>query len=242
MAGDSKERILAEEFAVTVRKSGLKGAVEAEFGFKVVEGTLVLTNERLVFVSTDETTEDLAVGAPAPWSNKLVMYSDVEDLASIPEGPANLSVRLEEVTSVRGRKGELTRPALEVEWGAGEGKVKAEFTEVLTGKRKRSLNDWAKVIQGLKDGTQKILELADLPPEDSLPGKVVRVLADMQEKGVVDIEDEVESAYKIDSDPDAVEDACNSLLAMGLVKKFQDAGAEPYFRKVSPLGDDDLSA
>jgi hypothetical protein len=53
------EMILAEEQGAVMRPAGVKEEIEAEFGAHEREGTLVLTNRRLIFVCTNEEEEDL---------------------------------------------------------------------------------------------------------------------------------------------------------------------------------------
>ena len=74
------------------------------------------------------------------------------------------------------------------------------------------------------------------PDRDTLGGRILTVLADMQEKGLMTIEDEVEKRFGIDLDPDEVKTTCEELAGEGLLKT-QDGS---FFVKVSPLGSDDL--
>jgi hypothetical protein len=62
----------------------------------------------------------------------------------------------------------------------------------------------------------------------------------MQEKGEMTLETEVERQYSIDVEPEAVEEACKKLGEMGLIMTTTPAGEEPFYQKVSPLGDDSL--
>ncbi len=63
----------------------------------------------------------------------------------------------------------------------------------------------------------------------------------MQEKGVFEIEEETETQFKLDLDPDNVEAACEKLASMGFLDKTPDNSGEVFYRKISPLGDDDPS-
>ena len=192
MAGQSTEVILAQEQGVIRRGVGAKKALEGEFGMGELEGTLVLTNRRLLFVCGNEEEEELP--GPTgfnPLGKITIFFSDVEDLQSVPENPQNLSVGLATISSVKGRRGELAKPALEVGWKEGNTVRSFEFVQQLTGKRSKNLNDWAAVIERLRAGKQRIIPLPQAPPVDTLEGKIMRVMGDMQEKGEFVIEGEL---------------------------------------------------
>ncbi len=227
--------ILAQEQGANMRPAGVSREFEAEFGAGLREGTLVLTNKRLIFVCTNEKGEDLPVGYFL--GDELLLYSEVEDLAEIPARPPNIFIPLETVSAI-GHKGGLGRPSLEVSWNDQNGSHKLVFTETLTGRRKRNLNDWAAVIENIKDGTLRLATLPDAPPKDSLEGKVIHVLADMQEKGVLEIEEDVEGEFDIELDPDQVQAACDSLASQHLLARSPDPSGDIYYRRLSPLGDD----
>jgi len=232
------EVILAQEQGATVRLGGTSKELEAEFGVGVREGTLVLTNKQLIFVCTNEEGENLPVGF---FGEHLLLYSEVEDLDKIPKQFPNIFVRLEDA-SARGHKGGLGRPSLEVSWRDQEGNHTLVFTETLTGRRKKNLNDWAFIIDKIKNGTQKLVALSSPPPTESLEGKVMHVLADMQEKGVFEIEGAVEGEYGVELDPDEVQAACDRLSSQRLLIRSPDSSGDVFYRRASPLGEDDLSS
>ncbi|MDG7003603.1 MAG: hypothetical protein JRN56_06870, partial [Nitrososphaerota archaeon] len=62
MSNGQPEVILAQEQGTEMRTGGVSKGLEAEFGGGVKEGTLVLTNRRLIFVCTDDKGEELPVG------------------------------------------------------------------------------------------------------------------------------------------------------------------------------------
>jgi len=232
--------MLAQEQAVIRRGVGLRKGVEAAFGAGgETEGTLVLTDRRLVYVHGNEKEEDLRVGA---WSAKRLFFSEVEDLVSMRLDSESIEIPLPNIVKVTGHGGEAISPKLVVNWTDGAPKS-TEFVQQITGgSRRKNLNDWAKVIEKLKANQLKIKSLPQAPGPDTLEGRVFAVLGDMQEKGPLAIEEEVEEHYKVDLDPDDVEEACDRLAAAGLVRKTAPPGEDPYYRKDSPLGDDDLSA
>ena len=234
-----QEVILAQEQGANMRPAGASRELEAEFGVGLKEGTLVLTSKRLIFVCTDEKGEDLPLGYFV--GDQRLLYSEVEDLDRIPAMPPNIFIPLE-AASAKGHKERLGRPSLEVSWKDKDGSHNLVFTETLTGRRKRNLNDWAPVIERIKNGTQKLVTLPDVPSTESLEGKVMYILADMQEKGVLEIEEAVEGEYDVDLDPDEVQTACDRLFAQHLLIRSPDSSGDAYYRRVSPLGEDDFSS
>lgn len=207
------------------------------------EGTLILTNRRLIFVCTGEKAEViLSPEAFDPTARARLFISDVEDFAQIPAGPPNLFIPISSISSVKGRGGEVSRPGLEVKWSGSEGERSLIFTELLTGGRKRNLNDWAPIIENLKAGRQNLVSLPQAPSVDTLEGKIVWVLSDMQEKGVFNIEEDVEDEFKVELDSDDVQAACERLVALGLLKRHPDPSGDVFYRKSSPLGEEDLSS
>ena len=132
----------------------------------------------------------------------------------------------------------MTNPNLKIKYKACFSERDAEFIQTIIGGRKKNLNDWAGVIADLKNGKIKIEIPSSLPGKDTLEGRIVNSLVDLQEKGVFEIEKEIETRYKIDLDPDRVEEACNNLVSKGILEKK----SEDFYRLTSPLGDDDLSS
>jgi len=231
LASTADEVMLAQEQGVRMRKSGERKKIESGLGGEL-EGTLVLTNRQLIFVCTNEQQDK-------PSLMRLV-YSDVEDLASIPRTDGNVFIPLPSITSVKGHSGHLERPSLEVKWQEAS-EVGRVFVERLTGSsRRRNLNDWATVIEKLKAGKQKIVQLQPPPSEDTIDGKIMHVLADMQKKGAFEIEEQAEAQFKTKLDPDDVQAACERLSTNGLLERFPDKSGDMYYQKRSPLGADAL--
>jgi hypothetical protein len=234
-----EEVMLAQEQEVIMRTAGLKKELEGGLGGEM-NGTLVLTNRQLFFVTTDEREDDFRVA----FSKLRFGYSDVEDLNAVPHVPANLFIPLAKISSVTGHSGRggLEKPSLEVKWNNAGVEVGRVFIEDLKGRsRKKNLNDWATVIEHLKAGVQKLVSIPKAPGVETLEGKVMMVLADMQRKGLFEIENDVETAFKTRLDPDEVQSACDSLTGKGLVKREPDSSGDVYYQKLSPLGEDDLS-
>ena len=237
--GNSEETLLAEEQAVVNRGIGVVREVESVLGFgPATEGTLVLTNRRLFYVHGAEKKETLRLSS---FGKRTFQFSDVEDLISITPDPANFTIQIESIVSVKGHRAEGLSPRLEVRWKEGATTRVTEFVEQLTGhSRRKNLNDWAPVIDRLKRGEQRF-ERLPLPSVETLEGKIMRVLGDMEERGVFAVEEQTEEEFKVQLDSEEVEAACERLVAQGLVAKRAEDAEGSWYRKRSPLGDDDLS-
>lgn len=239
MSNESFETILAQEQGAIMRMAGKRKEFEAEFGIGEKEGTLVLTNKQLIFVCTHEIREDVVLN---PFMGLKFLYSEVEDLKEVSKDPPNLFISLGDIITVKGRRGGLGRPSLEVEWNDHGSKRNYVFTEVLTGRRKRNLNDWAQIVENLKSGRQKLVALPPVPPVDTLEGKIMRVLADLQEKGVFTIEGSIEETFKVELGPDEVQATCDRLSSQGLLVRRPDSSGDIFYRRVSALGEDNPSS
>jgi hypothetical protein len=238
MSNQNIEIILAQEQGAKMRDGGVEKEVEADFGFGIKEGTLVLTNKRLIFVCTNQQEEDLqGENALNPMGKIRLVYSEVEDLSKIPTGSPNIFVPIGSISSIKGHGMALGRPSLEVTWGDESGEHKSVFAETLMGRRKWNLNDWAPIIENLKAGTQKLISLPRPPSTDSLDGRIFHVLSDMQEKGVFEIEEAVETQFKVDLDPDEVQAACDKLATQNLLVRYPDSTGGVSYRRASPLGE-----
>ena len=233
------EIILAEEEAVINRGVGFVQEVESglDLGGET-EGNLVLTNLRLVYVRGAEKEVDLPLGT---LSKKKLYVSDVDDLDSIRSDPSNITIHISAISSVKGHHRPGAAPKLEVHWNEGVQKS-TEFVEQEIGtSRRRNLNDWAQVIERLRAGTQEITMLPPAPDRDTLEGRILLDLDDMQEKGLLTIEGDVEKKFEIDLDLDEVRAACDRLASQGLIRRTNPGEDGPFYVKVSPLGGDDLN-
>ena len=105
-----------------------------------------------------------------------------------------------------------------------------------------NLNDWATIIQRLNGGRLNLVAMPKAPSVDTLEGRIVLVLSDMQEKGVLEIEEDVEAKFKVDLDPDEVQSACDTLSKQGALDRFPDSSGDVFYRRRSPLGEDDFSS
>jgi hypothetical protein len=231
--------MLAQEQGVVMREAGRAKELEGRLGGEL-EGTLLLTNRRLIFVCTHEKEDDLKT---TPFGKMPLVYSDVGDLASIPVSGDNLFIEISSISSVKGHTGHVTKLSFEVKWQEGAKEKGRVFIELLSGRsRRRNLNDWARVIERLKRDDQKIIQLPKPPETDTLDGKIYRILADMQRKGVFEVEEEVEKQFGSKPDPDEVQAACDRLSNSGLLKKMPDPSGDTYYQKRSLLGEDELDS
>ncbi len=240
MSSSFDEQILAQEQGVINRSPGLRSELQTalDVSGRETEGTLVLTNKRLLYVRGGEHREDIPTGSI---SQKAIFFTDVEDLESIPSDPYNLTIWLPSITKVTGRHAPAMAPKLEVKWDDRGVSRSAEFVEQVTGSsRRKNLNDWAPVIERLRAGEEKVSPMAAAPGESTLEGRVLHALDDMQEKGLLTLESELEDRYKVELEPEDVEAACEKLAAQGLVKKTSSKDEPPFYQKVSPLGEDSL--
>ncbi len=239
----SNEVLLAEEQAVRARDSGRKQEVEAEFGFGTeTEGTLVLTNARLIYVHSSEEEVAVAEGiGPGSIPGKRLAFSDVEQVARISPDPANFSIALSRISSVKGHKGVIGAPRLEVVWNTGSRVKTTEFVQQVTGgSRVKNLDDWKPVIERLMAGKQTIIQLPPLPAEETDQGRVIRVMGDMQEQGILTLTDRVNKEFMSELDFDGIQAACEELVKTGLLERTNSLADDPFYRRKSPLGEDDL--
>jgi hypothetical protein len=234
--------MLAEEQAVIHRGAGLKKEIEGAFGFGgETEGTLILTNRRLIYVhNAAEEEVDLPIGF---FTYKALFIVDIEGLDSINNDSQGLEIPLSQIVRVKGHGGrDAIAPKLEVDYAIQSGETHStEFVEQITGaSRKKNLNDWAEIIEKLKAGQVKLIELPDAPSESTLEGRIYRAFGDMQEKGALTIEEEVEKRYSVDLDPDDVVAACDKLVGMGLIRKADTDEGDPFYTRISALGENDV--
>jgi len=237
--------MLAEEQAVIHRGAGLEKEVEAAFGIGETEGSLILTNRRLIYAhKANEEEVDLPLGiVPLGFLYKPLFIDDIKGLEEVHSDSEGLEIPLSQILRVEGHGGkDAIAPKLEVEYTTQSGETQStEFVEQITGKsRRKNLNDWGEIIRKLKTEKVKLIELPDAPSEQTLEGRIYRTLGDMQEKGAFDIEEEVEKRYDLDLDPDDVVSTCDKLVGMGLIRRADFDEGDPFYRRISPLGEDDV--
>lgn len=143
---EGKEIILAEERNVILRS-------------KHSDGTLVLTNKRILFVPatvSDMPTSDQMMKNWGGRSQLISQYfTDVKDLKDLPmwEGQGDfLSIQMSSITNIAAHKG-LLRPTLKVAWREDHLSAReVEFLQKFIGKSKRvNLTDWAVAIERIRN-------------------------------------------------------------------------------------------
>ena len=103
------EVMLAQEQAVIRRGPGIRKGVEAAFGMGgETEGTLVLTDRRLVYVHGNEKEESVRIGG---FSAKRLYFSDVESLDSMPLDSESVEIPISKIAKVAGHHGEAIAPS-----------------------------------------------------------------------------------------------------------------------------------
>ena len=233
---EGQEIILAEEQSV-LNKTGF---------MKETQGTLILTNKRLVFVAANQELDFRVSTIISPGSMEHFRFADVDDLKNVPAYPENLSIPINEIEIEKGVEYFFENPHLKIKWLDRGSEKKAQFiADINSTGRKIDLKDWVKVIDSLKSGTLKITSPATHPPNrDTLEGKVLYILGDMQDKGLLEIEEQAEEYFKLELGPDDVEAACQKLTTLGLVDKVESNSGDSFYRRRSPLGknEDDLSS
>ncbi|MHB8566545.1 MAG: hypothetical protein ACYC7D_09555 [Nitrososphaerales archaeon] len=230
---DSTEAILAEEQSV-IHKTG--------FG-KEVQGTLILTNRRLIFVVGNKEEDVVAPGIMGFTTTDRFRFADINDLSSFSNDASNLFIPLSQIELEEGHGGVFKQPSLKVKWTESGTERSAEFAADFSGGRKKNLKDWAGIIERLKSGTLiPQFPKGAKPNVDTLEWRILQVLRDMQEKGVFEIEEQVEETFKVDLEPDVIDAACQRLSTLGFLDKIPDPSGDNFYRVHSPLGEDDLSS
>jgi len=175
-------------------------------------GTLCLTNKRLVFI---------------PLEGKVASRNAASEEKSIKESlnkPENISIPFETVESAIGKRG-IVRPSLLVVWQDRQSAKSTEQTEFIQrirtarfGEIGADINDWGNLIEkgknsdiGAEDQTTEQVEGLQYDSEN-LESRVLEALSDMQWKGVLQIESEIADRYNANLDPDHVEAACKNLV------------------------------
>ncbi len=231
-----REIILAEEQSV-VNKTGF---------MKETQGTLILTSRRVIFVAANQELDFRVSTILSSASMEHFRFADVDDLKNIPDSPENLSIPIYEIEIDKGEEHFFENPHLKIKWLDKGSEKKAQFiADIKSTGRKVDLKDWVGVIDSLKAGTLKITYPASPPPnKDTLDGKVLYILGDMQDKGLLEIEEQTEEYFKVELEPDEVEVACKKLVSLGFVDKVESSSSDRFYRRRSPLGknEDELSS
>jgi hypothetical protein len=185
--------------------------------FVLLQGTLFLTDKRLVFT--------VAARDEAFFSNNAFSLEAGSDNVS-ENSDKSLSIPLTSIVSAKGRKGML-RPSLEINWRDNEQneQIKTEFTQK-TGHTSNSANadisGWAEEIQRLsaseieKAQDRNFLSLKN--DTNSIEWDIMDVLDDSEWKGLFQIEKELKDTKGIKIDFEQLEGNCRKLVSAKLAE------------------------
>ncbi|MGI0092427.1 MAG: hypothetical protein ACREBS_12035, partial [Nitrososphaerales archaeon] len=118
MSQDSRQEIILAQEQSVVHKMGF---------LKESQGTLVLTNKRLIFVPANQEVDFRVTTVLSPGSVERFRFADVDDLKDIPKHPANLSIPLDEIELDKGEEHFFENPHLKIRWLEDGTERKAEF-------------------------------------------------------------------------------------------------------------------
>jgi hypothetical protein len=187
----------------------------------LTEGSLILTNRRLVFAK-----------------GKVNLAN--EEVPQILRGRDLFAIPLEQIANVSGNRG-ILRPSLNVSWRNQPGDQSTTKTEFLQNYRPKNLeearngiNEWVPLIE-----RAAVSDVEDSPTEtqsatvdeNELKSRVLEELGDMQWKGFFQISKELREKYDMSVDPDQLEKVCHGLVEDKLIE--QDKHGE-FFRKIQP--------
>ena len=209
---DPKETIIKSQKLVSSKNDPALG-----------EGSLYLTNRRLLFVSE--------AGADSrPSKNQLSRSSS---------SAARISIPLDSIDNALGKRG-IVRPGLVVDWhdpGSPESPLRTEFIQRVRtarfGEIGVDINDWAESIVEAKNpelAEKRKESLSQNVDPTALKNQIIEDLADNQWRGIIQITSEIEGKYDLNLDPDAVEEICKSLVGEKLLEQDKYG---MFFRKVS---------
>ncbi len=198
LSGTKKENVVRTQENVICRNS-----------LTILEGTLFLTNRRLVFVAGQEKPED-------------------EDIQKMLDRPDALSIPLDQVVTAAGNRG-ILRQSLNVVWHNPADSPSTTKTEFLQKNRPRNLaeaqnaiNEWVLQIEDaavseVKTEQEEMVQSS--PSWDQLDSKVLESLGDMKWKGFFQLERDLEETYGASLDPDDLEASCIRLAKEKLIQQ-----------------------
>lgn len=187
-------------------------------GRSLKEGSLILTNKRLAFVTGKVNLAD-------------------KDISSTLQGGNVSEIPLDNVAAVTGNRG-ILRPSLIVLWHNQPGDQNTTRTEFIQNYKPKNLeevrngiNEWAPLIEenAIPNEEGSNLESESKVSEKELRGRVLDELGDMQWKGFFQISKELREKYDISVDPDSLENVCHELAKEKLIEEDK-YGA--FFRKI----------
>jgi len=195
----------------------------------ILEGTLFLTDRRLVFVAGQELEEG-------------------EDIQKMLDEADAISIPLDQVVTVTGNRG-ILRQSLNVVWHNPPDSPSTTRTEFLQKNRprnvaeaKNAINEWVPQIEEAAVSEVKTEQeemVRSSPKWDQLDSKVLQALGDMKWKGFFQLERELEEAHGGSLDPDDLEASCKRLVKGKLIEQDK-YGA--FFKKLQTESDSDSTS
>jgi hypothetical protein len=188
----------------------------------VKDGSLILTNRRLAFVTGKLDT------------------TDTKDISKILQGGEVLEIPLDQVVNVTGNRG-ILRPSLNVVWRNQPGSDETTKTEFIQNYRPKNLeearngiNEWVPFIEkaAVPDDEGSLQPTGEpIVDEKELKSRVLDELGDSQWKGFFQISKDLREKYDISVDPDRLEGICQEMVKEKILEQDK-YGA--FFRKIQP--------
>lgn len=212
--GNQDERVLRKAEGVICKSS-----------LVILEGTLSLTDIRLIFDVGDESVDSKMDNA-----EEIDGSEDEENKGD----DYKLSIPLESLISVRGKKGML-RPSLFVDWRKSPTDQES-FTEFIqknkADQKEENINEWQIAIEEASTSKISILRQKNLAQynsfNNSLEAKILAILDDSEWTGVFQIKSELENRFNENWDVEEIDSSCKKLIEQRLVEQ---EGNGDFYRK-----------
>lgn len=208
MNNTSKE-ILPSSFSKKENVVRTQENVICKNSLAILEGTLFLTDRRLVFVAGQELDEG-------------------EDIQKMLDEADALSIPLDQVVTASGNRG-ILRQSLNIVWHNPPDSPSTTKTEFLQKNRprnvaeaKNAISEWVPQIEETAVSEVKTEQeemVRSSPSWDQLDSKVLQALGDMKWKGFFQLERELEETYGASLDPDDLETSCKRLVKGKLIEQ-----------------------
>ncbi len=191
----------------------------------ILEGTLSLTDNRLIFDLGDE-----------PIDSKMDDAEEINESKNEENkgDDYRLSIPLESIISVRGKKG-IVRPSLFVVWRKSptDQKFFTEFIQKSKADRKEdNINEWQFAIEEASESKNSTLQQRNLSQynfyNSSLEAKILAILDDSEWTGTFQIKSELEKRYDEDWGIEEIDSSCKKLIVQRLIEQEENGD---FFRK-----------
>lgn len=212
----------SEETGEKILKS--RENVICKISLVIIEGTLYLTGNRLLFSTSEGTDEG---------DENFSTEGSVPDLLSIASSPGAISIPLESIDSADGKKGTF-RPSLLVVWHNPPDNPETTKTEFVQKSKSKGneeifdesgdIDDWVPVIQELAAKRIAVIQSRSTSPDSIEPGGLESQILQILEKseswtGFFRIEGDLEEREGKSLDPDLIDDALKKLVSKQLIEQ-----------------------